>query len=294
MSTDDSRKIVDHEAAVELVDGLDIMGGCRLSVGNDTRLSECGALLEFAIEAKRWLKDEKLTVHIVRMTSAVRALMDIPGGPTSLHGLRASGTENQAVCDLLSDAEHHLKMAATLQGLSEDFYIRTTRVEKRKEHFVDLLMLKSRDADTSIKDMPQELFNEAARIVEGKDALGHWIDAPKVEGETEEENKKRQLLAKLPFQKGFHAKNSIVSQLVESSDSQKGAGGTNTSTTQMAIRMIWDEWPEAMRTARGKQWQPKRVAAEIINYCGHCADSRAVGRYASNKQAKEREKGRLV
>ena len=294
MSTDTCSGGVDREAVAKLVDELDIMGHRRMGGENDGRLSECEALLEFAIEAKRCLKEEKLTVHIVWMTSAVRALMEIFGGSASLHKLRANGTDSQAVYELLSASEHHLKIAATLQGLSEDFYIRTTNLKERREYFLDVLILESKKVGIPISDLSAGQIEAALDTIKMKEELGHWTDAPKVEGETGEENSNRQLLAKLPFHRAFHARNRIVSQLVDSSDNRNGAGGTNTSTTQMAIRMIWDEWPEGMRVARGKDWQPKRVAAEIINYCGHSADSRAVGRYASNKQAKEREKDRSI
>ena len=312
MNKDTFVEIVDREAAAEFVDGLDVLGEyyASKSMGGE-KLSGCGALLEFTMEAARLLPEHWLTYRLILFINAMHALMEIPGNDGALHKLRIGGTPRQEARCKLFEAEQSLRKAAHLLGLPEEFYIRTSRVEKRREYFLKSLNSRLKADGIEIQEntdlfqsvdflntFPAHLFDTypvehplmAAALVQMAEELGYWTEAPSVEGETPDERRIRQRLAKVHFGKIANAPSKLVDFFVSQHDSRQGAGGNNASTTQLSIRIIWGYWPKDMQAARGREWQPKRVAAEIIKYCGHSADSRAVGRYASNQQAKEREK----
>lgn len=262
---------------VEFIESLDVIGG-------NLTLSESSALIDYVNRCITIVKNpvlNKFRLHDTEIVSKDRAMMKLKYQVSSMiaamRTVEVISSKKRALIDIragnypagiankeaenMVEAEKKLREAANLLGLDDDFYIRTRRIETPSLGF-DTITIKT--------------------------------VAPNVEGESKSDREIRNRLAIHHLPSWEHQRNLAVAHAVDTLDSRRGGGASNTDTDQLVIRAIWGVWVEELKTTDvDSRWRPAKLASNILAYCGHEIESRKINTHAHNERTNRRERERL-
>lgn len=233
---------------------------------------ECDGLIDYWIESKRVFPDlERIEFlsRVISVPSVMAQLCVLPSGPSSLRKLRQEANEQIRDRKHYFEAAEHLIKAAKILGLRDTFFIHIDQNSKRAQKRPTFEFDQHPKGGTALR------IHSSTKV----------FDAPRVEGETSEEYAAR---TKFGNMVKLHNRDdpSFGYRPYLEYDRTNGRGGTKDETDRIAIRMLWDAWPvELQKTERGR-WLPKKVAAQILNFCGHPAISNDIGKYADEQRRK--------
>ena len=238
------------------------------------KFSECEALVQFAIRCRATMTAYAASHYLRSFSQFESVLSDLyfmPQGPSELARLRRrEDAQVKRHTDLL-EAQKKLEEAARLIGVRPTLFYSFDSPEERDTRLCQFV-------NSAIKmQVPPERIREM--VAKRQEIVSSC--PPSIVGETPEENKARAELNSVLRGESANIDETLTLSNIQRYDSRMGSGGAGAqpSTDNLAIRMLWNVWPEKMKRTDG-DWLPYSVASRILKFCGHSINSNAVGKIA--------------